>query len=51
MLLTGALAAFCAQALVGLFVFNRTINGMALLTFLFIGALILANVITLKSRT
>ena len=50
-LLTGALAAFCAQALVGLFVFNRTINGMALLTFLFIGALILANVITLKSRT
>ena len=49
-LLTGALAAFCAQALVGLFVFNRTINGTALLTFLFIGALILANVVTLKSR-
>ena len=50
-LLTGSLAAFCAQSLVGLFVFNRTINGMALLTFLFIGALILANVVTLKSRT
>ena len=50
-LLTGALAAFSAQSLIGLFVFNRTINGMALLTFLFIGALILANVVTLKSRT
>ena len=50
-LLTGALAAFCAQALIGVFVFNRTINGMALLTFIFIGALILANVVTLKSRS
>ena len=50
-LLTGALAAFCAQSLVGLFVFNRSINGMALLTFIFIGSLILANVITLKSRS
>ena len=50
-LLTGALAAFCAQALIGMFVFNRTINGMALLTFIFIGALILANVVTLKTRS
>ena len=50
-LLTGALAAFCAQALIGLFIFNRTINGMALLTFIFIGALILANVVTLKTRS
>ena len=50
-LLTGALAAFSAQALIGLFVFNRTINGMALLTFLFLGALILANVVTLKTRS
>ena len=50
-LLTGALAAFSAQALIGVFVFNRTINGMALLTFIFLGALILANVVTLKSRS
>ena len=49
-LLTGALAAFCAQALIGMFVFNRTINGMALLTFIFIGALILANAVSLKTR-
>ena len=50
-LLTGALAAFCAQSLIGLFLFNRTINGMALFTFLFVGSLILANVVTLKSRS
>ena len=50
-LLTGALAAFCAQSLIGMFIFNRTINGMELLSFIFIGALILANVVTLKSRS
>ncbi|WP_458404648.1 hypothetical protein [Methanobrevibacter sp.] len=50
-LLTGALAAFCAQSLVGMFVFNRSINGMALLTFIFVGMLILANVVTLKTRS
>lgn len=50
-LLTGALAAFCSQALIGLFIFNRTINGTALLTFIFLGSLILANAVTLKSRT
>lgn len=43
-LLTGALSAFCAQALIGLFIFNRSINGMALLTFIFLGMLVLANV-------
>ncbi|MBR3141152.1 MAG: hypothetical protein IKF11_09905, partial [Methanobrevibacter sp.] len=37
-MLTGALAAFCAQALIGLFIFNRTINGMALFTFIFLGS-------------
>jgi hypothetical protein len=50
-LLTGALAAFCSQALIGMFIFNRTINGMALLTFVFLGAFILANVVSLKSRS
>ncbi len=50
-LLTGALAAFCSQSLIGLFIFNRSINGMALLTYLFVGALILANVVSLKSRS
>ncbi len=51
MLLTGALTAFIAQALIGMFIFNRSINGLALLSFIFLGALILANVVTLKSRT
>ena len=50
-LLTGALTAFIAQALIGMFIFNRSINGLALLSFIFLGALILANVVTLKSRT
>jgi len=50
-LLTGALAAFCAQSLIGMFVFNRSINGMALLTFIFVGTLILANAVTLKTRS
>jgi hypothetical protein len=47
-LLIGSLSAFIAQALIGLFVFNRTINGTALLTFIFIGTLILAHAVTLK---
>lgn len=50
-LLIGALTAFISQALIGLFVFNRTINGMALLTFMVIGAYILSNAVTLKKRT
>ncbi len=50
-LLIGALTAFISQALIGMFVFNRTINGTALLTFMFLGALILANSVTLKRRT
>ena len=49
--MTGALTAFISQALIGMFVFNRSINGLALLSFIFLGALILANVVTLKSRT
>ena len=50
-LLTGALSAFCAQALIGLFIFNRSINSMALLTFIFLGMLVLANVVTIKTRS
>lgn len=50
-LLIGALSAFSAQALIGLFIFNRTINGTALLAFMFLGCVILANAVTLKSRT
>lgn len=47
-LLIGSLTAFIAQALVGLFMINRTINGMALLTFIFLSALVVANIVTVK---
>lgn len=42
-LLTGALAAFMSQALIGLFIINRTINGTALMTFIFLSSLIFAT--------
>jgi hypothetical protein len=47
-LLIGSLTAFITQALIGLFVFNRTINGQALLTFIFLAAMVLAHTISLK---
>jgi len=47
-LLTGALAAFISQAIIGLFIINRTINGTALLTFIFLSSLIFANSFGLK---
>ncbi|KZX12649.1 hypothetical protein [Methanobrevibacter curvatus] len=47
-LLIGSLTAFIAQGTVGLFIFNRTINGSALLTFLIISALVLGHMVTLK---
>jgi len=50
-LLIGSLTAFISQALIGLFLFNRTINGTALLTFLFLGSLVLAHAITLKRNS
>ena len=47
-LLIGSLTAFIAQAIVGMFIFNRSINGTALLTFIFLASLVLAHVISLK---
>ncbi|RBQ24533.1 hypothetical protein ALNOE001_02030 [Candidatus Methanobinarius endosymbioticus] len=47
-LLIGSLTAFIAQALIGMFIFNRTINGTALLTFIFLSALVIAHVVSLK---
>ncbi|MCL2157308.1 MAG: hypothetical protein FWH54_04715 [Methanobrevibacter sp.] len=47
-LLIGSLTAFTTQALIGLFVFNRTINGVALVTFIFLAALVLAHTVSLK---
>jgi hypothetical protein len=47
-LLIGSLTAFTTQALIGLFIFNRTINGLALVTFIFLAAMVLAHTISLR---
>lgn len=47
-LLIGALAAFLSQAIVGLFIMNRSINGTALLTFMFLGTFIVSHILIIK---
>ncbi|MDR2623362.1 MAG: hypothetical protein LBC39_02145 [Methanobrevibacter sp.] len=47
-LLIGSLTAFIAQALIGLFVSNRSINGIALTTFIFLASMVLAHAVSLK---
>jgi hypothetical protein len=47
-LLIGALTAFTSQAIIGLFFSNRSINGIALLTFMFLGAMVLSHVVMVK---
>jgi hypothetical protein len=49
-LLIGSLTAFITQALVGLFLINRSINGTALLTLLFLSALVLAHLLLIKKN-
>lgn len=47
-LLIGALTAFITQGIVGLFIFNRTFNGAAMLTFMFLSALVMAHIVSIK---
>jgi len=47
-ILIGSLAAFISQAIVGLFVMNRSINGTALLTFIFLSALVVGHIMIMK---
>jgi len=47
-LLIGALSAFIAQTIIGLFLFNRTINGAAMLTYMFLSAMVMAHLVTTK---
>jgi hypothetical protein len=49
-LLIGSLTAFIAQALVGLFVMNRSINGTAMLTFLILSAMVVGHLIFIKNK-
>jgi hypothetical protein len=47
-LLIGSLTAFIGQAWVGFFIINRDINGSALVTFLFLSAMVLGHVLMIK---
>ena len=47
-LLIGSLAAFVSQAIVGLFIMNRSINGTALLTFMCLGTFIVSHILLVK---
>lgn len=49
-LLIGALTAFIAQSIIGMFIFNRSINGSAMLTYLFLSALVLAHMVSVRTR-
>ncbi len=49
-LLIGSLTAFITQALVGLFIMNRSINGTAMLTFLVLSALVVGHLIFIKNK-
>ncbi len=47
-LLIGALTAFITQGIIGLFIFNRTFNGAALITFMVLSALVMAHTVTIR---
>ena len=47
-LLIGSLTAFASQAILGLFIINRAINGTALITFIFLSGMVIAHVIMVK---
>ncbi|OPY26488.1 MAG: hypothetical protein A4E27_00721 [Methanobacterium sp. PtaU1.Bin242] len=49
-LLIGSLTAFISQAWVGFFVINRDINGTALVTFIFLGAMVLGHLLMIKKN-
>lgn len=47
-LLIGALTAFICQSVIGLFLFNRTFNGAAMLVFIVLSALVMAHILSVK---
>lgn len=47
-LLIGTLTAFASQAILGLFIINRAINGTALITFMFMSGMVIAHIIMVK---
>ena len=49
-LLIGTLAGFASQAILGLFIINRAINGTALITFIFLSGMVVAHVLLVKKN-
>jgi hypothetical protein len=47
-LLIGALSAFLVQTIVGLFLFNRSFNGAAMVTYIVLSALVMAHVVRIR---
>jgi hypothetical protein len=47
-LLIGALTAFLSQSIIALFLFNRTFNGMAMLVYILLSALVMAHILSIK---
>jgi len=49
-LLIGALTAFISQSIIGLFLFNRSFNGAAMIVYIFLSALVMAHTVSIKRR-
>ncbi|GAB4314795.1 MAG: hypothetical protein Kow0019_14730 [Methanobacteriaceae archaeon] len=49
-LLIGALSAFIAQTVVGLFLFTRSINGSAMVAYIVLSALVMAHIVIIKRK-
>jgi hypothetical protein len=49
-LLVGSLTAFIAQAVNGLFIMNREINGTALITFIFLSGMVISHLVIIKNK-
>ena len=47
-LLIGALSTFICQSVIGLFLFNRTFNGAAMLVYIVLSALVMAHILSVK---
>jgi len=47
-LLIGSLTGFLSQSIIGLFLFNRTFNGIAMLVYILLSALVMAHILTIK---
>lgn len=49
-LLIGALTAFISQSIIGLFLFNRSFNGAAMIIYILLSALVVAHTVSIKRK-